>query len=196
MIVINLSCWETENPFPLFFFIVIATFCNGKLEGFYEDPSDCQAFFQCLNGKSTKRFCLKGMVFNPMLKTCDSPRNFACREHPAAPEVNNMTAGHGRDQGRENGAEPSQLSSSISGKQFECFCFILFFGLFTCLHKIYKWNKQSSDITDILWLSFTTSEQFNLISNMPVYVIILVNSRILGLILPFLQFRLVRFVII
>lgn len=143
MILINLSRWETENPFPLFFFIVIATFCNGKLEGFYEDPSDCQAFFQCLNGKSTKRFCLKGMVFNPMLKTCDSPRNFACREHPAAPEVNNMTAGHGRDQGRENGAEPNPLSSLISGKQclnVFVFCFFLV-SLRVHIKKTNKINK-------------------------------------------------------
>lgn len=130
MILSNLSFWETEKPFPLFFFLAIATFCNGKLEGFYDDPSDCQAFFQCLNGKSTKRFCLKGMIFNPVLKTCDSPRNFACREHSAAPATE-----HGRDQGQENGAEPSQLSSSISGKQcLNVFGFV-FLGLFTCLQK-------------------------------------------------------------
>lgn len=130
MILSNLSFWETKKPFPLFFFLAIATFCNGKLEGFYDDPSDCQAFFQCLNGKSTKRFCLKGMVFNPVLKTCDSPRNFACREHPASPATE-----HGRDQEQENGAEPSQLSSSISGKQcLNVFGFV-FLGLFTCLQK-------------------------------------------------------------
>ena len=55
------------------------TFCNGKFDGFYDDPNDCQAFFQCLKGRATKRFCLKGMVFNAMLKTCDTPHNFPCR---------------------------------------------------------------------------------------------------------------------
>ena len=135
----NLTFWETEKTFPAFSFLVIATFCNGKLEGFYDDPSDCQAFFQCLNGKSTKRFCLKGMVFNPVLKTCDTPRNFACREHPTAPEVNNMTARHGRDQGRENGAEPSQLSSSISGKQcLNVFLFVFFFWSIYLFTKVKK----------------------------------------------------------
>ena len=67
------------------------------------------------------------MLFNPVLKTCDSPRNFACREHPATE--------HGRDQGQENGAEPIQLSSSISGKQcLNVFGFV-FLGLFTSLRK-------------------------------------------------------------
>ena len=55
------------------------TFCNGRFDGFYDDPNDCQAFFQCLKGRATKRFCLKGMVFNAMLKTCDTPHNFPCR---------------------------------------------------------------------------------------------------------------------
>jgi len=54
-------------------------FCNEKFDGFYDDPNDCQAFYQCLKGKPTKRFCLKGMVFNAMLKTCDTPHNFPCR---------------------------------------------------------------------------------------------------------------------
>ncbi|XP_068683269.1 uncharacterized protein [Montipora foliosa] len=61
----------------------VKAFCNGKLDGFYDDPSDCQAFFQCLNRKSTKRFCLKGLVFNSKLKTCTSPHTFPCRERPA-----------------------------------------------------------------------------------------------------------------
>jgi len=54
-------------------------FCNEKFDGFYDDPNDCQAFYQCLKGKPTKRFCLKGMAFNAMLKTCDTPHNFPCR---------------------------------------------------------------------------------------------------------------------
>ena len=86
------------------------------------------------------------MVFNPVLKTCDSPRNFACREHPAAPatEPRNFACRehpaapateHGRDQGQENGAGPSQLSSSISGKQCLNVFGFGFLGLFTCLQK-------------------------------------------------------------
>ncbi|KAL9953227.1 hypothetical protein ACROYT_G040607 [Oculina patagonica] len=55
------------------------TFCNDKFDGFFEDPNNCTVFYQCLKGKATKRHCLKGMVFNPLLKTCDTPQDFPCR---------------------------------------------------------------------------------------------------------------------
>lgn len=54
-------------------------FCSDKFDGFYDDPNDCTVFYQCLNGKATKRHCLKGMVFNALLKTCDTPQDFPCR---------------------------------------------------------------------------------------------------------------------
>ena len=54
-------------------------FCVAKFDGFYEDPNNCTSFYQCLNGRATKRHCLKGMVFNPALKSCDTPESFPCR---------------------------------------------------------------------------------------------------------------------
>ena len=54
-------------------------FCSDKFDGFYDDPNNCTVFYQCLNGKATKRHCLKGMVFNALLKTCDIPQDFPCR---------------------------------------------------------------------------------------------------------------------
>ena len=64
-----------------FYFLLAVndSFCDGKFDGFYQDPNECQAFYQCLKGKASKRYCLKGMVFNPTLKTCDNPDNFPCR---------------------------------------------------------------------------------------------------------------------
>ena len=55
------------------------SFCNDKFDGFFDDPNNCTVFYQCLKGKATKRHCLKGMVFNPLLKTCDTPQDFPCR---------------------------------------------------------------------------------------------------------------------
>lgn len=60
-------------------FPVDETFCVTKLDGFYEDPNNCTSFYQCLNGRATKRHCLKGMVFNALLKSCDTPQSFPCR---------------------------------------------------------------------------------------------------------------------
>lgn len=68
-------------------------FCNNKFDGFYDDPNNCTVFYQCLNGKATKRHCLKGMVFNALLKTCDTPQDFPCRtaEGDGAKQLENNT---------------------------------------------------------------------------------------------------------
>ena len=76
----SMYCSELVEAIGTFFLSLVDTaFCHGKFDGFYDDPNDCQAFYQCLKGRPTKRFCLKGMLFNPMLKTCDTPHNFPCR---------------------------------------------------------------------------------------------------------------------
>ncbi|KAJ7358919.1 hypothetical protein OS493_020760 [Desmophyllum pertusum] len=62
-------------------------FCTGKFDGFYDDPNNCTMFYQCLNGRATKRQCLKGMVFNALLKTCDTPQDFPCRTTEGADTV-------------------------------------------------------------------------------------------------------------
>ena len=68
-------------------------FCNNKFDGFYDDPNNCTVFYQCLNGKTTKRHCLRGMVFNALLKTCDTPQDFPCRtaEGGGAKQLENNT---------------------------------------------------------------------------------------------------------
>lgn len=83
---------ETESLFltvVYFFFTVPAedNFCTGKFDGFYDDPNNCTMFYQCLNGRATKRQCLKGMVFNALLKTCDTPQDFPCRTTEGADTV-------------------------------------------------------------------------------------------------------------
>ena len=55
--------YYVNNQVPVFytsvniFSPVNDTFCNDRFAGFYDDPNDCQAFFQCLKGRATKRFC-------------------------------------------------------------------------------------------------------------------------------------------
>lgn len=68
-------------------------FCNGKFDGFYDDPNDCTVFYQCLKGKASKRHCLRGMVFNALLKTCDTPQDFPCRtaEGTGTKQIENKT---------------------------------------------------------------------------------------------------------
>ena len=96
-------------------------YCNDKFDGFYEDPNDCQAFFQCLKGTATKRYCLKGMVFNAMLKTCDTPNNFPCRlaEDTAAASLQTDKAAANPDHRQEgkHDRKPSLANSTISGKR-------------------------------------------------------------------------------
>lgn len=70
-----------------FSFAVDQSFCTDKFDGFFEDPNNCTVFYQCLKGKATKRHCLKGMVFNPLLKTCDIPQDFPCRTAEGADTV-------------------------------------------------------------------------------------------------------------
>lgn len=68
-------------------------FCNDKFDGFYDDPNDCTVFYQCLKGKASKRHCLRGMVFNALLKTCDTPQDFPCRtaEGAGTKQIENNT---------------------------------------------------------------------------------------------------------
>ena len=64
----------------LFHFSVDNTFCKGKLNGYYQDPKDCGAFYQCTGGSAFRKHCLRGQVFNEILKACDNPMNFPCQQ--------------------------------------------------------------------------------------------------------------------
>lgn len=110
-----------------FYFLLAVndSFCDGKFDGFYQDPNECQAFYQCLRGKASKRYCLKGMVFNPTLKTCDTPDNFPCRviegSEPLAletkrPEViPDPSQGEQRTPGNEIGSSTSGIDRASPG---------------------------------------------------------------------------------
>ena len=56
------------------------TFCKGKLDGYYKDSKDCAAFYQCTKGSAFRKHCLRGQVFNDILKACDNPMNFPCQQ--------------------------------------------------------------------------------------------------------------------
>lgn len=56
------------------------TFCKSKLDGYYQDPKDCAAFYQCTKGSAFRKHCLRGQVFNDILKACDNPMNFPCQQ--------------------------------------------------------------------------------------------------------------------
>ena len=72
-------CDLSNKHFPLLICIsLVGTFCEGKSDGFYRNPRDCNAFYQCLRGTASERHCLKGMEYNPLLKSCDKPENFPC----------------------------------------------------------------------------------------------------------------------
>lgn len=103
-----------------FYFLLAVndSFCDGKFDGFYQDPNECQAFYQCLRGKASKRYCLKGMVFNPTLKTCDTPDNFPCRviegSEPSALETKRPEVIPDPRQG-EQSTPGNAIGSSTSG---------------------------------------------------------------------------------
>lgn len=56
------------------------SFCKGKFDGSYNDPKDCTAYYQCLGGTTIRSRCPEHQVFNAILKTCDNPTNFPCKQ--------------------------------------------------------------------------------------------------------------------
>lgn len=64
----------------LFHVLVDDTFCKGKPNGYYQDPKDCAAFYQCTGGSAFRKQCLRGQIFNEILKACDNPVNFPCQQ--------------------------------------------------------------------------------------------------------------------
>lgn len=63
-------------------------FCRDKLDGYYQDTRDCVAFYQCFKGTTYRRRCNRGQVFNDMLKSCDNPTNFPCRQRSLISPLN------------------------------------------------------------------------------------------------------------
>ena len=75
----------------VFHLIADESFCKDKLDGYYLDPRDCAAFYQCSRGSTFRQRCSKGQVFNDILKSCDSPMNFPCRQRSLITRLNPNT---------------------------------------------------------------------------------------------------------
>ncbi|GBN28908.1 hypothetical protein AVEN_190061-1, partial [Araneus ventricosus] len=54
-----------------------------KGDGFFADENDCSSYVQCYHGISYKRTCPKGLLYNPVKRTCDTNSN--CGAKPVLP---------------------------------------------------------------------------------------------------------------
>ncbi|XP_048760347.1 chitotriosidase-1-like [Ostrea edulis] len=52
--------------------------CNGKVSGFYADPTSCTHYFICVGSNSFGVDCASGLHFNDATKFCDWPNNAHC----------------------------------------------------------------------------------------------------------------------
>ncbi|EAA04933.5 AGAP000989-PA [Anopheles gambiae str. PEST] len=64
-------------------------------DGQYEDPVQCDKFYECVDGRATERLCPDGLVFDPTIRKinkCDQPFNVDCgnREELQPPRGNNL----------------------------------------------------------------------------------------------------------
>ncbi|XP_023243664.1 probable chitinase 10 [Centruroides sculpturatus] len=55
--------------------IIVSSAFDCKKDGYFQDPDDCQKFYNCDNGKAAQLTCGPGTVFNEKLKVCDFPNN-------------------------------------------------------------------------------------------------------------------------
>jgi len=59
-------------------FLQESTFCDDRPNGYYRDPEDCSAFYQCWSGLTYYTECPSGLFFNEELIICDWPDNVDC----------------------------------------------------------------------------------------------------------------------
>ncbi|XP_053678905.1 protein obstructor-E-like [Anopheles nili] len=64
-------------------------------DGQYEDPLQCDKFYECIDGRATERLCPDGLVFDPTIRKinkCDQPFNVDCgdRVELQPPRGNNL----------------------------------------------------------------------------------------------------------
>lgn len=74
--------------------------CNGKVSGFYADPSSCTQYFICAGVQSFRVSCASGLMFNAATDYCDWPANVNCKVHSqsttrAPPATNPPQTTHG-----------------------------------------------------------------------------------------------------
>ena len=61
------------------------SFCSGKSDGMYPDPTDCTKYYQCYHsGTTAKHSCFSGLYFDPNLKVCNWPDQVQCTTSPTA----------------------------------------------------------------------------------------------------------------
>ena len=56
-----------------------SSFCLGKKDGNYVDPSRCDGFISCVANKVHKMDCPHGLWYNVKIDACDWPRNVQCK---------------------------------------------------------------------------------------------------------------------
>lgn len=50
-------------------------------DGQYEDPRQCDKFYECVDGVPKEKYCPDGLVFDPLIRKinkCDQPFNVDC----------------------------------------------------------------------------------------------------------------------
>ncbi|XP_053406596.1 probable chitinase 10 [Mercenaria mercenaria] len=53
--------------------------CNGRPDGFYPDPTDCSAYYQCWSGIKYRTVCGNDLLWNQAGKYCDFHYNVDCQ---------------------------------------------------------------------------------------------------------------------
>ncbi|XP_062272532.1 chitinase, acidic.1 [Scomber scombrus] len=63
----------TTTPAPTTTKDPIASFCQGRLDGLYENPTDKTTYFQCFKGNTYIHHCQSGLIYWDSCKCCDWP---------------------------------------------------------------------------------------------------------------------------
>lgn len=70
-----LNHYKYKNTNPVTFICLAfgssVEFCTGKIDGFYRDPVNCSAYYQCSFGSSYHKTCPYGTLFSETLEGCD-----------------------------------------------------------------------------------------------------------------------------
>lgn len=70
------------NGFPILFTDAQkSSYKCPEKDGQYEDPIQCDKFYECVDGVATEKLCPDGLVFDPLnrkINKCDQPFNVDC----------------------------------------------------------------------------------------------------------------------
>lgn len=69
--------------------------CPDAKYDLYEDPVQCDKYYECFEGKSTEKLCPDGLVFDPtnrkIINRCDQPFNVDCGDRTDLREFLSLT---------------------------------------------------------------------------------------------------------